>query len=162
MGRALIKLSNKEIGNRTIFNNRFVVEVCEKMHIHYRNLRIVQDWTDYLEMSKGFVDALDRWKKLGGPLPQPGRHIELCRKKVANEAINHGVQVNLNENLYAVNEGKVFAEGADLKDKLYIHLKIRDLRIEMDLREFGEFSDVIAEAKKRLESSDTGSLLQKT
>jgi hypothetical protein len=161
MGRSLNKLSARKLPDKTVFNNRFVVEVCEKMHTHYRNLRIIQSLPDFLEMCQGFMSAYDRWKKLGCPEPQPGQHIELCRKKVATEGINHGLQVNFNENLYVANEGKIFSEGADFNDKTYIHLKIRDLRVEMGLEEFGEFYNVITEAKRKLESSNIGAVLQK-
>lgn len=159
MGRSRLKLSEREISGKSIFNNRMVVEVCEKIHFHYRNLRIVLSLNDFLELAKGLVSTLDRWDKLGRPEPQKGAHIELCRKKIANDAYNDGIQVNLNDNLYNPNKDRIYAEGADFEEKHYIHIKLRDLRIEMSLKEFEGFANAIAEAKGRLENSDTRALL---
>jgi len=151
-------LSKRDISNKSIFNNRFVVEVCEKVHLHYRNLRLNLDLHDFLELCKGCTAALDRWGRLGGPVPKKGQHIELCRKRVATEAHNDGIQVNLNKNLYKPNKGKIFAEGAEFTDERYIHLKIRDMRLEFSEDEFKELADVIQEAKDRLENSYTESM----
>lgn len=155
MGQSLLKLAKKDISSRSIFNNRLVVEVCEQFHLHYRNLRITLSLSDFVEFSKGLVVSLDRWGKLGQPEPKKGQHIELCRKKIATDAFNDGVQVNLNHNLYLKNKNKIFSEGADFKDERYIHIKVRDIRLEFSLKDFEEFSNVIIEAKKRLEDSDT-------
>lgn len=161
MGRSLIKLTKRDISSKSIFNNRFVIEICEKVHFHYRNLRIILSLNDFLELTKGFISTLERWGKLGQPEPSKGQHIELCRKKIANDTYDEGIQVNLNENLYNHNKDKIYAEGADFTDKHYIHIKLRDLRIELSIKEFEEFSNAIIEAKKRLEDSDTCTLLQK-
>jgi hypothetical protein len=139
-----------------------VVEIAEKIHLHYRNLRIILSLPDFLELAKGLIASLDRWQKLGGTEPTPGLHIELCRKKVATMPYNEGIQVNLNENLYLANKGKIYAEGADFEEPKYIHLKIRDLRIELSIKEFEELTNAITEAKRKLEDSSTGALLQKT
>lgn len=150
MGHTIENLSVQELNNQTIFNNRMVVEVAEKMHIHYRNLRIMLSVQDWIEFCKGCADSLDRWQKRGCPEPKNGVHIELCRKKVATDAHNDGIKVNLNDNLYLPNEGKIFAEGADFKDKTYVHLKYRDLRLEMPILEFKQFAQAIKEADARL------------
>ena len=150
MGHTRENLSVQELNNTAIFDRRFVVEVAEKMHIHYRNLRIMLSLGDWIEFSQGCADALDRWKKQGCPEPKEGKHVELCRKKVATDAHNDGVKVNLNDNLYLPNEGKIFAEGAVFKDKTYIHVKYRDLRLEMSLGEFKKFAEAIKEADAKL------------
>jgi hypothetical protein len=108
----------------------------------------MQDW---VEMCTGMVQALERWKKQGCPESAKGVHIELCRKKVATDAHNDGIKVNFNQNLYPANEGRIFAEGAEFRDENYVHLKIRDLRLEMPVSEFKELADAIAEASKRLQ-----------
>ena len=155
MGVSLIKLVNKEIPNKSIFNNRLVVEVSEKIHFHYRNLRILLSLPDFLELAKGLIVAMERWQKLGQPEPQKGQHLELCRRKVATEPYNEQIQVNLNQNLYNANKNKIYAAGADFEEEKYIHLKIRDLRVELSLKEFEDFADAIAEAKRELENSNT-------
>lgn len=151
MGQTLEKLAHKELKDKCIFNNRFVVEICELMHVHYRNLRIILSLKDWISLASGFRDSLNRWEKLGKPEPQNGTHIELCRKQVAeNPEFDNQISVNLNKNLYALHEGKIFAEGNELSDQNYIHLKIRDLRIELTLRDFNELADAIIEAKEKL------------
>lgn len=149
MGRTIQQLAKRDIGQKSIFNNRFVIEICEKVHTHYRNLRIVQNLDDFINMAEAFSDALNRWKKRGCP-GTGSRHIELCRKKIAVGEMSDTVEVNLNENLYNENEGQIFSEGADFKESQYIHVKIRDLRLELSLAEFEVIADTFQEAKEKL------------
>lgn len=151
MGHTIKNLSTKEISPKTIFNNRFVVEVCECVHVHYRNLRIVLPIADFISIAEGMANSLTRWKKQGSPEPSEHTHIELCRKDVAHTKIaGDEIKVNLNTNLYNKNQGRVFAEGADFQDPAYIHLKIRDLRVELSVDEFNQLSEAIMEAHKIL------------
>ena len=150
MGQTIKELAKMDIGSKTIFNNRFVVELCEKVHLHYRNLRINLSLDDFLEMAHGMVQAMNRWQKRGSTEPEEGMHIELCRRKVGQDAFNAGIQVNLNKNLYNKNIDKVFADGADFTEEEYIHFKIRDLRIEMPKDEFKQFAKAIKEADEKL------------
>lgn len=149
MGQTLRNLSSKPLPKKTIFNNRFVVEVCEKIHIHYRNLRIVQSLSDWESMMRGMVDAYNRWLKLGEPA-NGQRHIELCRKTVAMFSEEEGIKINLNRNLYKPNEGRIFSEGAEFSEPEYIHLKIRDVRLEMPVSEFLTLAEAVQEAKESL------------
>lgn len=150
MGKTIISLSKKELPKKAIFNNRFVVEVAESFHIHYRNLRIILSELDWREFGKGMHDSWKRWVERGEPLCG-NKHIELCRKEVAKNELESGLcKINLNKNLYALNEGRIFSDGADLIDEMYIHLKIRDLRIEMTKAEFKEFAEAVKEASDAL------------
>jgi len=151
MGKTLQTLAHKEVSDKTIFNRRFVVECVENFHIHYRNLRLSLSTVDFIELTKGCIQAFERWNARGCP-ESPKVHIELCRKQIAKEPLNEGIGVNLNENLYKHYEGRVFAEGSEFTEDKYIHLKIRDMRIEMSITEFKELADVISEAKKNLEA----------
>lgn len=151
MGRTIEKLSERNIGKKCIFNNRFVIELCEKAHIHYRNIRIVQTLDDFISTAESFVSALDRWKKRGCPGTGVNQHIELCRKKIAIFEDSDTVQINLNENLYKKNDGGIFAEGAEFnEEEKYIHLKIRDVRVELSIQEFKEISKAFKEAEEKL------------
>jgi len=148
MGQTIRKLSSRQLKDKAVFDNRFVVEACEDFHFHYRNLRIVVSYADWPQFAKGFSDAYLRWEKMGKPF---GGHTELCRKTVATIPKGNGIQINLNHNLYSPNAGKIFSKGEDtLKDKEYIHLKIRDLRLEMSKDEFEIFAESVAEAKESL------------
>jgi len=160
MGQTLKKLAGKEISEKSVFNNRLVVEVCEKMHVHYRNLRISLSRGDFMEFARGMIAAFQRWQQRGSPEAKPGQHIELCRKKVAMDPVNDNVQINLNRNLYNFNKDKIFSEGADIRDQYYIHLKIRDLRIELSIDDYEVVSSAFKEADRKLKNSDTATLLQ--
>ncbi len=151
MGHTLRNLSTNKVDSKTVFNNRFVVEICECVHVHYRNLRIALSLKDFLSIAQGMSDALIRWQKQLRPQPSEDIHIELCRKEVATIPVaKDEIKVNLNSNLYNRNEGRIFSEGADFKDPAYIHLKIRDLRLELSIEEFNKLADSILEAKKLL------------
>jgi hypothetical protein len=153
MGRTIEALSVKTIGKKSIFDERFVIELCEKAHIHYRNLRIVQSLDDFINTAEAFVAALDRWKKRGCPGTGNGQHIELCRRKVAIADESDTVQVNLNENLYNKNEDGIFSEGANFTEEKYIHVKIRDLRLECSISEFNTICEAFMEAKEKMNVS---------
>lgn len=151
MGHTIKPLAEAQASNRSIFHHRFVVECCEVFHVHYRNLRIVLSERDFVSMATGMKDALARWEQRGKPSTGPNVHIELCRKEVALSPVDENkLMVNLNDNLYAKNEGKVFAEGAGLEDSQYIHLKIRDLRLELTIDEFKALSETIVKANHEL------------
>ncbi len=151
MGQTLDKLGEKRLDCKAIFNSRFVVEICEAVHIHYRNLRILLSPNDFAEMAHGMADALKRWEQRGFPEPSASTHIELCRKEVARQELgDNTIKVNLNKNLYALNEGKIFAEGAGLEEDKYIHLKIRDVRLELTRSEFDALAEVILDARDNL------------
>ncbi len=152
MGETITNLAKRTIGQKSIFNNRMVVEICEKVHFHYRNFRIVQSLDDFINMAEGVSASLERWKKRGCP-GTGSRHIELCRKQVAVADFSDTVEVNLNKNLYLENDGHIFAEGACFKEPNYIHVKIRDVRIELSIEEFNTVAETLYEAKKRLEDS---------
>lgn len=153
MGRTIQKLAERNIGKKAIFNNRFVVELCESAHIHYRNLRIIQSLDDFINTAEAFVNALERWKKRGCPGTGVGQHIELCRKKIAVADESDKIVINLNENLYNKNEDGIFSEGADFTEPEYVHVKIRDFRVELSVNEFKELASAISEANSRLENS---------
>ena len=151
MGHTLKNLAFEVINLKSIFNHRFVVELCESVHVHYRQLRITMNINDWVQMAEGMRDALNRWEKTGKVGPEVGKHIELCRKEVAK---HHGgsndIRINFNENLYPKHDGRIFSEGAEFDDPHYIHLKIRDLRLEMSLDEFNRLAKAVSEAKESL------------
>lgn len=156
MGLTLEPLAKRKLSGKPIFSNRFVVEICEKMHTHYRNFRIVQTLDDFINMAEGFANALERWKKRGCP-GTGSRHIELCRKNIAVTDFSDSIEINLNKNLYLENEGGIFAEGANFKEPEYIHLKIRDVRIEMSIEEFKLLTEACVEANGKLSTDSTSS-----
>ena len=51
MGHTILPLADRKLGEKAIFNNRFVVEIAETVHVHYRNLRINMSLRDWFEMA---------------------------------------------------------------------------------------------------------------
>lgn len=146
MGKTIVNLADKKFPEHAIFNNRLVVEIAETVHFHYRNLRIALSEQDWKEFGKGMSDAWKRWNERGCP-PTGSGHIELCRKEVAKNPIDKDFcKVNLNKNLYALHEGRIFADGAELDDETYIHLKVRDIRLELTKEEFKILAEAVKEA----------------
>lgn len=158
MGQTLEQLAVRQLPTKAIFNNRFVIEICERVHVHYRNFRITQPLDEFITMAEGFSKSLERWKKRGCPGTGNGVHIELCRLKVAVVDENKDIQINLNKNLYKENEGEIFAEGSNFtEDDTYIHLKIRDTRIEFSLAEFKVLTEGMVEAYGKLNPTSSSS-----
>lgn len=148
MGQTIESLQEKKLSGEQIFPKRFVVEICEAVHVHYKNLRLLLSLEDWKEMAKGMADSLRRWDERRNPETQAGTHIELCRKTVGSKNLGgDSVKVNLNKNLYAVNEGKIFAEGAQLEDEEYVHLKLWDLRLELTKDQYRTLRSAIVEAE---------------
>ena len=150
MGHTLVSLSKRDLPSESIFSNRFVIECAEKMHLHYRNMRILLNVDDFKKIGSSCYNAMSRWKNLGNPENNANTHIELCRQSIAEFAHNDGIRINLNKNLYNLNDGKIFAEGCDFKDEKYIHLKIRDIRLEMSIEEFKTLAGAVKEAEGKL------------
>lgn len=150
MGQTIESLSRREISDRTIFNNRFVIELAENVHIHYRNLRIILGLEDFKKIGNGCSNAFQRWRSLGNPIPDKNKHIELARHSLSDSSYNAGIQINLNKNLYKLNTGKIFAEGAGIDEDEYIHVKMHNLRLELTKKDFCTFADAIAEAHGKL------------
>jgi len=150
MGQTISKLAERPLSSQPIFPHRFVIECCEKFHFHWRNLRLVLSTSDFISLAEGCAKSLDRWKKNGSPEPTQGTHIELTRKEVAKDGDDNRVLINLNRNLYNVNEGRVFAQGANFNDKLYVHLKLRDIRLELSFEDFKQLAEAVKEADEKL------------
>lgn len=160
MGQTLLQLSQRKIEKQSVFHNRFVVEICERVHTHYRSLRITNSIHDWLTFANGMTDAVQRWKKRGAPGTSKERHIELVRKSIQSEVDNDTIQINLNKNLYIENKDKIFSEGAGIEEPYYIHFKIRDIRIELSLNDFKEVCNAVKEAEESVKNSGFHSLLQ--
>lgn len=160
MGQTIQNLAKREVTNDCVFPHRFVIEAVESFHIHYKNLRLSLSKKDFIEVCKGCIQAFERWNKRGCPENQG--HIELCRKQIEGNCLNEGIKINLNKNLYNEYQGKIFADGAEFAEEKYIHLKMRDIRLEMSIAELKELHYAIKEAVERLESSDSCTVLQKT
>lgn len=151
MGQTLLTLSNKDLKDKAVFNNRFVVEVCEAIHVHYRNMRLILSLNDWISLASGMRDSLSRWESRKNPEPSKDNHIELCRKEVATNPIgSDSITINLNKNLYPHHEGRIFSEGAGIEDNKYIHLKIRDIRLELSIDDFKILTDAVKEAEEKL------------
>lgn len=156
MGQTFKALAARKLPGIPVFPNRFVIEICEAVHVHYKNLRIMLSLNDFECMANAFTQALDRWKKRGSPAVGE-KHIELTRKEMT-ESTEDSVKVNLNHNLYKRNDGKIFAEGAKVEDDLYIHFKVRDLRLELTKEEFKQLAEAVSDASEALKEYEQSNI----
>ena len=148
MGQTIENLKESKLQGDQIFPKRFVVEICEAVHVHYKNLRLLLSLEDWKAMATGMADSLRRWDERKCPEPAEGTHIELCRKVVGTQNLGgDSVKINLNKNLYSMNVGKIFAEGAQLEDPEYVHLKLWDLRLELTKDQYRTLRQAIIEAE---------------
>ena len=150
MGQTVKQLAKRALPKNTIFNKRFVIELCEGIHFHYRNFRFLWSRDTWYQVCKGCADALQRWIKRGFP-SIGNKHIEMCRKTVVPD-LSEFICINYNMNLYNRHEGQVYSEGNEFKDDHYIHVKYRDLRIEMSLEEFEIFAQTVKDAQHLLKT----------
>jgi hypothetical protein len=134
-------------------NNGIVLSTEDTNFLH--SFKDTKRWKKTLKEVSAFfnvdITALNRWKKLGENDPSKSTHIELCRKKVATEPMDENpVRVNYNKNLYPEHDGMIFSEGANFEEDKYVHVKIRDLRLELSIEDFNQIADCFAEAKEKL------------
>lgn len=155
MGQTIRELASRKLNPDVVFGGRFVVEICEAVHVHYRNLRLLMSVGGFHKLALGFKNSLERWEKQGNPEPEKGRHIELCRS-VPEPLGDDSIRINLNKNLYPKYEGKIFSEGAGIQDDEYIHVKIRDMRLEMSKDDFNAIAEAFLEARNNLASREMG------
>ena len=60
MGQTIKTLAKEQLPGNPVFHNRFVIEVCEKFHFHYRNLRLTFSITDFIKFCEGVKDGFKR------------------------------------------------------------------------------------------------------
>lgn len=77
MGHVYRVLAQAEIESEPAhFPKRFVIEDCENIHIHFRNLRIELSVREFIQFTEGMCEALDEFRDFGEPESIPIAQID--------------------------------------------------------------------------------------
>jgi len=154
MGRTKIELSRIKLPDRELHNSRLFIDLCENIHIHYREFRIVFSLDEYFE----FVDIVSRSTEdvrsylAQNPEYEEGIHgdtvmlaggWERRRKLLANSP-------KPNESTYFPND--FFIELLEETETDEIHVHWRDYRFAISRGHFKIIADAFTKAKKELKS----------
>jgi hypothetical protein len=152
MGKVKQQLDGFELPDREAHNSRMFVDLCENIHIHYREFRIVFSLDEYFE----FVDILTRSTEdvrsylaqnpdyqegvypttlmvAGGPMQQ--------RKLLQNSP-------QPNQPVYFANDFAIELQDQSVVDEIHVHW--RDYRLALPREHFKLIADSFARAKAQL------------
>lgn len=146
MGKILTTLARSNVPRGSIFGERFVVECCERFHVHVRNLRLDLSPDDWRRLLTAVEEAGTAWRAAGEPDQHP--HLELGRAKLPSANASDELSIELCENLY-----KQWPTGWDSSfhhDDSFVHFHWRDMRVEMSNAEFLHVADQVRAAATTL------------
>ena len=150
MGKVIAPLADGKVPEHTIFDKRFVLECCERFHIHWRNMRLELTADNWIEFVRTFEEAIATWRSNGSP--REHFHLELAKHLMDTKEIVHptSVEVELCENLYKSMRETHGADAEFWHEDAFVHFHYRDLRFEMSIADFLGFSETMASARERL------------
>lgn len=132
MGNVRAVLSTKDIDAVGMYNEFVRTELCETIHLHYRDLRLNLTGEQFLNVKKTLQDGYQRWVDLGKPYPGNKDDL-LCVLKMEDEQIFK-------------NEMKI-----ELVEGGYVHIHYKDMRLEVQFYTFFLFVTLFKEACLTLE-----------
>jgi len=152
VGKVILPLSEGELSDKTIFDRRFVIECCETFHLHWRNLRLELSADNWIQLVEAFEQGIAKWRAHGSPRSHP--HLELARFLMDTSQIVNGSTANaeLCENLYKTLRETHGADAEFWVEDAFVHFHYRDLRVEMPIADFLQFSKTMTEAHTKLRS----------
>jgi GT2 family glycosyltransferase len=152
MGKVILPLSEGELSEKTIFDRRFVIECCETFHLHWRNLRLELSADNWIQLVEAFETGIAKWRAHGSPLSHP--HLELARFLMDTSQVIHPTTANaeLCENLYKTLRETHGADAEFWVEDAFVHFHYRDLRVEMPIADFLQFSKTMTAAHTKLRS----------
>ncbi|HZQ82086.1 MAG TPA: hypothetical protein VFB25_08930 [Gaiellaceae bacterium] len=150
MGKVIAPLAEGTVPEHTVFDRRFVVECCERFHIHWRNLRLELTADNWNEFVQTFEEAIATWRAHGSPREHP--HLELGKYLMDLNEVVHPttVGVELCENLYKQMRATHGQDAEFWEEDAFVHFHYRDLRFEMSIADFLAFSKTMSDARERL------------
>ncbi|HWB23113.1 MAG TPA: glycosyltransferase [Gaiellaceae bacterium] len=136
----------------TVFDRRFVLECCERFHIHWRNIRLELTPENWIGFVNTFEQAIATWRANGSP--RQHEHLELARYLMDTSEIVHPteVEVELCENLYKNLRETHGADAEFWEEDAFVHFHYRDMRFEMSIEDFLGFSKAMADGRERLQT----------
>lgn len=154
MGLVKKELARITLPDREVHNSRMFVDLCENIHIHYREFRIVFSLDEYFE----FVDILERsTEDVRSYLAQNPDYREGAYPTTLMVAGGQKQQRKLLQNSPAPNQSAYFANdfAIELQDESIVdevHVHWRDYRFAMSREHLKLICDAFTKAKKELEA----------
>ena len=153
MGEVLLDLSRVRLPDREAHNSRMFIDLCENIHIHYREFRIVFSLDEYFE----FVDILQRsTEDVRNYLAQNPDYEEQKYGTTLMFAGGKERQKKLLENSPQPNRSKYFSNhfGIELQaesvvDEIHVHW--RDYRLALPREHFKKIAGAFEVAAQKLE-----------
>jgi hypothetical protein len=152
MGRILKDLSRTALPDRESHNSRMFVDLCENIHIHYRELRIVFSLDEYFE----FVDILQRSTDdvrnylAQNPDYTEGAHNDTLMvaggKARQRKLLEHSPEPN--RSTYFNNAFAIELQEETVTDEIHVHW--RDYRFSLDRDTFKQIATCFEQAKQTL------------
>ena len=137
MGDDRLILSHKELEPRHLYATRFLSDLCENIHFHYRNTRFefsVKEWCEFITAVHIFYMGLD-----------------LIIEEEDYEEGEFGAQKEINFDRQIAADSEYFPNRFLIEwtyDNTY-HIHYRDFRLEVTEGEFKSICDAFEEAKKK-------------
>ena len=152
MGKVIAPLAKTNVPANTVFDRRFVLECCERFHIHWRNIRLELTADNWIGFVNTFEQAIATWRANGSP--RQHEHLELARYLMDTSEIVHPteVEVELCENLYKNLRETHGADAEFWEEDAFVHFHYRDMRFEMSIEDFLGFSKAMADGRERLQT----------
>lgn len=145
MGYTREILAQKKLDDKSVFyTDKFVIEIAESVHMHFRNFRLDLCLKEWKILAKGFIISYLRWWFKGKPGYQPPIHNwKMFKSKVDPVAGKGGKSIIENELRVELSQ---FAD--------YVHLHFRNTRYEFTIDEFLEYADEITQARDNIRNMD--------
>lgn len=152
MGAIKEVLVKKKLKDRELHNSRLFVDLCENIHIHFREYRLVFSLDEFFE----FADVLEKsTKDVRNYLMQNPDYKERVSRDLIIIAGGRDRQMKQMQNspqphvsVYHNNDFTVELQEDYVVDEIHIHY--RDFRLAMDRQGFKELADAFLAAKDRL------------
>ena len=141
MGKVIRQLAKVKIDNYNIFPERFTLEEDGEYHFHYRSVRIAFTSREYKDFRK--LTDYDLKKK---------KQIFLNKVMSSKDDVinKNRLVVELSKNTYIKHKGDSAKEADFFKDKAYIHVHYRNIRLEFSISEFIQVSRTFEKARKNI------------
>lgn len=153
MGAVKMRLAKRLLKDREAHNSRLFVDLCENIHIHYREYRFVFSLDEFLE----FSDILQKSTKdirnylLNNPDYKEGKFSDLVMiaggRQRQMKRLKNSPRPNVSG--YLNNDFAVELQEGHVVDEIHIHY--RDFRLSVNRENFKELADAFIEARNKLE-----------
>lgn len=140
MGNILKHLAARILPKRTITATSIWTDLCENIHLHYRNLRLdmsEREWAEFVCAIRSLQNALDH-------SADKYRYEEGDPNFLVHLAYNNPLKANSD---YYPNRATLEFEADET-----VHFHYRDVRLHFSLNEFNDIASMFIEAKEKMDN----------